>query len=119
MDATVESRGALARATIIGTLLQVAMVVLGHWVEPIRNGFPILGSLIGFATGIMFGKWSHRAGRMGSARGGAIAASVSSFLGTIVSFGLHDVPGNVIGIGTLTGIVTGMIGGAVAHRPKR
>ena len=45
-----------------------------------------------------------------------IAASVSSFLGTVVSYGLGDILGNVIGIGTLSGLVTGLIGGAVGHR---
>jgi hypothetical protein len=41
---------------------------------------------------------------------------VSSFLGTVVSYGLKDIAGNVIGIGTLSGIVTGLIGGAVGHK---
>jgi hypothetical protein len=41
---------------------------------------------------------------------------VSSFLGTVVSYGLKDVAGSVIGVGTLTGIVTGLIGGAIGHR---
>jgi membrane protein YqaA with SNARE-associated domain len=114
--AAAPSRGALTKATITGTILQVAMVVLGHWVEPIRNNFAIIGSLIGLATGFLFGKWSNRPARMGSASGGAIAASVSSFLGTVVSYGLGDILGNVIGIGTLSGLVTGLIGGAVGHR---
>jgi hypothetical protein len=116
METAAASRGALSKATIVGTVLQVAMVVLGHWVEPIRNSFPILGSLIGLVTGFMFGKWSNRPARMGSASGGAVAASVSSFLGTVVSYGLKDVAGSVIGVGTLTGIVTGLIGGAIGHR---
>lgn len=116
METAAASRGALGKATVVGTILQVAMVVLGHWVEPIRNNFAILGPLIGLVTGFLFGKWSNRPARMGSASGGAIAAGVSSFLGTVVSFGLKDILGNVIGIGTLSGVVTGLIGGAIGHR---
>jgi len=116
MEAGAASNGALSKAMIVGTVLQVAMVVVGHWVEPIKNNFGILGTLIGLVTGLLFGRWSTRPARMGTASGGAIAAGVSSLLGTVVSFGLKDIPGSVIGIGTLTGIVTGLIGGAIAHR---
>lgn len=118
MGAGTASSGALTRATLVGTLLQVGMVVVGHWVTSVQDYFGILGTVLAVVTGFLFGKWSGRPNRMGSGTGGAVAASVSSFLGTAVSFGLHDIPGNIIGVGTLTGLVAGWIGGAIGHRKQ-
>ncbi len=116
METTSASGSGLIRATLTGTVLQVLMVVTGHWVMAVQNLFGVLGTVLAVVTGFLFGKWSSRANRLGAATGGAIAGSVSSLLGTVVSYGLHDIPGNIIGVGTLTGIVAGAVGGVIGFR---
>lgn len=112
-------QGALAKATLVGTLLQVAMVVAGHYSAPIReNGFAILGTGIAAVTGVIFARWAGRVARLGSATGGAIAGGVAGLLGTIVSAMLGDADPQTIGIGTISSLVAGFAGGALGHRNR-
>ncbi len=114
----VAGQGALGKATLIGTLLQVAMVVLGHYSEPVRNSFAVGGTGLAALTGYLFSRWAGRAARGGSASGGAIAGGVAGLIGTVVSALLGDVTGQTIGIGTISSVVAGFLGGAVGHRGR-
>jgi len=111
-------QGALGKATIAGTLLQVAMVVLGHYSEPIRDLFAVGGTGIAAVTGFLFSRWAARSTRAGSASGGAIAGGVAGLVGTVVSALLGDVTGQTVGIGTISSVVAGMLGGGVGHRGR-
>ena len=113
------SQGALTKATLVGTLLQLAMVIAGHYSEPIRtNGFAILGTGIAAVTGFLFARWAGRTARLGSGTGGAIAGGVAGLLGTIVSAILGDVTAQTIGIGTISSVIGGLVGGAIGHRNR-
>ena len=119
VPAATGSQGALTKATLVGTVLQLAMVIAGHYSAPIReSGFAILGTGIAAVTGVLFSRWAGRPARMGSATGGAIAAGVSGLIGTIVSALLGDVPGQTIGVGTISSVVAGLAGGAIGHRNR-
>jgi hypothetical protein len=119
VPAGVGSQGALTKATLVGTALQLAMVLAGHYSAPIReSGFAIIGTGIAAVTGFLFSRWAGRGARMGSATGGAIAAGVGGFIGTIVSAVLGDVPGQTIGVGTISSVVAGLAGGAIGHRSR-
>ncbi|HEU4800481.1 MAG TPA: hypothetical protein VFS94_07600 [Gemmatimonadales bacterium] len=109
-------QGALTKATLVGTLLQVAMVVLGHFMPAIQSSYPIVGSLIAAFTGLMFSKGAMRPARMASASGGAIAGGVSGFLGSGLSAIMGDVPGPTIGVATIASVIAGLAGGAIGHR---
>jgi hypothetical protein len=111
-------QGALGKATIAGTLLQVAMVVGGHYSEAIQNLFAVGGTGIAAITGFLFSRWAGRVTRGGSASGGAIAGGVAGLIGTVVSALLGDVSGQTVGIGTISSVVAGMLGGAVGHRGR-
>ena len=113
------SQGALTKATLISTVMQLAMVIAGHYSAPIReSGFAILGTAIAAVTGFLFSRWAGRPARLGSATGGGIAAGVGALIGTIVSALLGDVPGQTIGIGTISSLVAGLAGGAIGHRNR-
>ena len=114
----VAGQGALGKATLIGTLLQVAMVVLGHYSEPVRNGFAVGWTGIAAITGYLFSRLAGRTARGGSATGGAIAGGVAGLIGTVVSALLGDVTGQTIGIGTISSVVAGLLGGAVGHKGR-
>jgi hypothetical protein len=108
------SGNALRNATIIGTILQLAMVICGHWVEWIKmNGFAIGGVAISLIAGVIYAR-SARVARGTSAVNGAIAGGVCALIGIAVSFALGDVPALILVVGTLGSAVGGAIGGAVA-----
>jgi len=115
----VGTQGALTKATLIGTVMQLVMVIAGHYSTPIReSGFAILGTAIAAVTGFLFSRWAGRDARRGSATGGAIAAGVGGLIGTVVSALLGDVPGQTIGLGTISSVVAGLAGGAIGHRNR-
>lgn len=108
------SASAFRNATIIGTLLQLAMVVSGHWVEFIKmNVFAIGGVLISAVAGVIYAR-SARVDRKKSAIQGAIVGGLCALIGIGVSFFLGDVPANILAIGTISSAVAGAIGGAIA-----
>ena len=111
---TASSASAFRNATIIGTLLQLAMVVSGHWVEFIKlNVFAVGGMLISALAGVIFAR-SAGLDRKKSAIQGAIVGGLCALIGIAVSFFLGDVPANILALGTLSSAVTGAIGGAIA-----
>jgi hypothetical protein len=103
----------LRNATIIGTALQLAMVISGHWVEFIKlNVFAVGGMAISLIAGTIY---ASQAGvsRGASAKGGAIAGGLCALIGVGVSYFLGDVPASVFAIGTISSTATGAIGGAI------
>lgn len=109
------SRASLIRRwTVIGAVMQLIMVLVGHWVAAIANAFGILGTLIALTVGLLFAR-EARGSLRGAAVGGALAAGISAFVGVAVSFALGDVAREVILIGTLSGLVAGAIGGVVGQ----
>ncbi|MEP6550186.1 MAG: hypothetical protein ABJB95_03335 [Gemmatimonadales bacterium] len=105
---------AFRNAVIVGTLLQLAMVISGHWVEFIKlNVFAIGGMLISAIAGVLYAR-AARVDRKGSALHGALVGGLCALIGIAVSFALGDVPASILALGTLSSAVTGAIGGAIA-----
>jgi hypothetical protein len=105
---------AFRNATIIGTVLQLAMVLSGHWVEFIKlNVFAVGGMLISAVAGVIYAR-SARVDRKKSAVQGAVVGGLCALIGIVVSFILDDVSAGILALGTLSSAVTGAIGGAVA-----
>jgi len=116
---TANPRAALRNATVTGTVLQLAMVVSGHWVEFIRmNVFAIGGTGISLVAGVLYARAAHAA-RGNAALNGAIAGGACALIGIAVSYLLGDVPAAVLGFGTASSVVTGAIGGALAGGASR
>ena len=102
---------ALIIATVVGTILQVCMVVLGHSNQSVKNLFAIGGMGFSLIAGIVYAIVAG-GGTAGSlALGGAIAGGICAFLGILVSHLLGDVPATLLVLGTISSIVTGAIGG--------
>jgi hypothetical protein len=108
---------ALWRATLIGTVLQVAMVVGGHYAPPIKSLYAPGGMLISGVAGWLFGRFGG-GGRALSAVGGLFAGAACAFLGILESFYLGDVPASLLLLGTVSSAVTGAGGGFVGGRAK-
>jgi hypothetical protein len=115
-------RSNLIRATLIGTLLQVGMVVAGHYVPMIaQDWFAIGGTGISLLAGVIYAVGA-RATFGGGAVGGGLAGALCAFIGIVVSVALGDVPALTLAIGTAASAVGGAIGGllgAVVARKTR
>jgi hypothetical protein len=107
------NKDSLIIATTIGLILQLAMVVVGHYVPAIREkGFAIGGMFFSLAAGLIYARMAQ-AGWGGALGGGAVAGGVCAILGIAVSAALKDVPPQILLLGTTASVVTGLIGGAV------
>lgn len=108
---------ALNRSLIVGTIVQLLMITVGHFVPDllVGNFFPIVGTSIGAATGALYGLWAKGANAGQAALGGAVAGGVAGVLGSAASAGLGDVPGATVGIAGVSTLVSGAIGGVVGR----
>lgn len=103
---------ALTVATLIGLVLQLAMVIGGHVSPDIKNLFAVGGMGFSLVAGLVFANQA-RAGWSGDMVGGAISGGLCALIGIAVSAALGDVPFSLLLLGTTSSIVTGIIGGAV------
>jgi hypothetical protein len=107
------SINALVVATIVGTVLQIIMVVAGHSVPFIKDNLFLAGGLVlSLVAGLIYASMAQ-SGWGDALLGGAIAGGVCAFIGIAVSFFLGDVPAAVLVFGTVSSAVAGAVGGAV------
>jgi len=100
-------------ATTIGLILQLLMVVAGHYMPPVKAKFAVGGMLISLIAGAIYIRLEQQ-GWQGALLGGAIAGGVCALLAIAVSVSLKDVPAMVLVIGTLGSVVAGLVGGGIA-----
>lgn len=100
---------------VVGTVLQLAMVLVGHQVEAVANLFGPIGVLISLAVGLLWAR--QAAGGYGhGAMGGAVVGGVCALLGIVVSWLLGDVTAVILAFGTISSAVTGAVGGLIGAR---
>lgn len=103
----------LITAVVIGTMLQLAMIVAGHYVPFVRDKVFMLGGLaLSLIAGVIYAKLAH-GGWAPSLGGGAIAGGVCALIGIAASVALKDTAVPILAIGTCSSVVTGVIGGAL------
>lgn len=101
----------LLRALIVGTVLQLLMVSLGHffpWV--IVHVFEFGGMMISATAGYLYAMDSGK-GYFSGATAGAIVGGTCAFLGIALSVLLGDLANRVIPVGTAVCVLTGAVGG--------
>jgi hypothetical protein len=107
------NKDSLIIATVIGLVLQLVMVVVGHYVPMIRDkGFAIGGMFFSLVAGVVYARLAQ-AGWAGACGGGAVAGGVCAILAIAVSVTLKDTPSQILIIGTIGSAVTGLVGGAL------
>jgi hypothetical protein len=109
----------LVRATLIGTVLQLAMVVAGHYDTRVANLFAVLGMFLSAVAGYLAGRWSAGLGKAGAAVSGLVAGAACAFIGILESFYLGDVTAAVIAFGTAGSGVAGAVGGILGRITRR
>lgn len=118
-DGTMLNGRALWIATAVGTVLQVGMVVAGHYSPAVTRLFAVGGMGFSLVAGLVYGLTVRRGSTGALAVGGLVAGAVCAFLGILVSRLLGDVPTSLLALGTLSSAVTGAIGGAIARVFRR
>jgi hypothetical protein len=106
---------AVTQAAVIGTVLQLVMVICGHFVPAIANLFAFVGVSISLIAGIIYVKAAGRATTASHALGGFIAGGLCALIGIAVSYFLGDVEMMILAAGTGSSAVTGAIGGVIGH----
>ena len=104
---------ALLIATMVGTVLQVVMVVAGHSNKSIANMFAVGGMGFSLVAGIIYAVTARSGTTLSLAIGGLVAGGLCALIGIVISYMLHDVTASILAIGTLSSAVTGAIGGAI------
>jgi hypothetical protein len=105
---------ALQSSLVVGTVLQVVMVVAGHFVPFVAlHVFMFGGMAISALAGIVYGRAA--AGFGGAALGGAIAGGGCALIGIALSVLIGDTQTLILVIGTVSSAVTGAIGGALGR----
>jgi len=107
------NRKALIIATDIGLVLQLIMVIAGHYDAAIAAWVAVGGMLISLVAGVIYGRMA-RNGLKDSLVGGALAGGICALIGIAVSCALGDVAAMILVFGTIGSAVAGLIGGAVA-----
>jgi hypothetical protein len=105
-------RRAFVIALVIGTVLQVAMVVAGHFGRDIQNFYMWGGLGFSLVAGIIYGRLSLGAWLPALLLGG-VAGAVCGLIGIFISYILGDVPAELMLFGTIGSLVSGAFGGAV------
>lgn len=105
---------ALATATLIGTVLQVAMVVVGHSIPSVAALFAVGGMGISLLAGALYVVLARGVGSAPIV-GAALAGALCGLIGIAVSFWLGDVTAMLLLAGTASSAVTGAIGGMIAR----
>jgi hypothetical protein len=100
---------------VVGTILQLIMVVIGHFVPAVAALFAPLGTLISLIAGFLY---AYRAGRQALGEqllGGALVGGGCALIGIAVSWTLADVEAVILLIGTASSAVTGLVGAAIGR----
>jgi hypothetical protein len=104
----------LARASLIGTLLQLAMVIAGHYLPLVKSNFMFGGLAISLLAGLVYAARGAE-GWAGALSGGLVAGAVCALIGIAISCLLGDVPPVILLFGTLGSAVTGLLGAVLAR----
>ena len=107
------NRKALINATVIGTVLQLAMIVAGHFIPFVKDNVFMLGGLaISLVAGLLYAR-AAKGSWIDSLIGGLIAGGVCALIGIAASVAWGDTAREILLLGTVSSVVTGAIGGAV------
>jgi len=104
----------MARYVWTAVVLQVAMVVAGHWVETVLNLSGVLGTLIPFGVAVVYGARGETT--LGAtARGGVAIGFVSSLTGVLLAIVLGDATWLPLTWAPITAAACGWLGAAVGR----
>ncbi|MEP6571886.1 MAG: hypothetical protein ABJD11_04295 [Gemmatimonadota bacterium] len=102
---------------VLGTVLQVIMVLAGHVNRTVLGLSAFLGMGIPFILGAWYG-WTHAGTIKGISGAGFVIGIVGAVIGIFVAVMLKDVPWTLLILGSLSSGVTGLLGAAITRALK-
>ena len=105
------STRALLIATVIGTVLQAAMVIAGHKNPQIAKLFAVGGMSLSLIAGVIYAVLATGTTTSSAIIGGILAGGICALIGIAISYAMKDVPASLLALGTLSSAVTGALGG--------
>lgn len=106
----------LTRSTLVATVLQLAMVVTGHFSLRIASLFALGGTGISAVGGLLLAIWTGgKPAPAFTTKGGAIAGGLSALIGIAVSCALGDVDAGTLVYGTIASVGAGILGAFVGR----
>lgn len=102
----------------VGAAMQLALALLGHWLEPVASWFGVLGPVTALAIGLLFA-FSSRPGFGRAAAGGALAGGLGGVAGVLLSWLLGDVTLLLVGFGSGVAAAAGGLGGLLGQLVAR
>jgi len=102
----------MKRFVVIALVLQVLMVVAGHYSTAVLNLSAILGVGIPLVVGLWYGL-SEKPGTGDGAKGGFVIGLVGAVVGVLVAILMGDQPWSLMTFAPLSSGVTGLLGGVV------
>lgn len=97
---------------LIATVLQIVMVVAGHYSPAVIALSAILGVGIPFVVGAVFGA-SAAASYRDASVGGFLIGIVGAAIGILVAILLGDQPWSLLAFGPISSAVTGLLGALI------
>ncbi len=104
-------RRATTLALAIGTALEVAMVIAGHFLPAVARSFAAGGTLLALVTGVLWALLADRPPAPTAAAWGALTGGLAGALGVVVSLLLGDVPASLLLLAGSSSAVAGAVGG--------
>lgn len=102
----------------MGAAVQLALALLGHWVEPVASWFGVLGPVTALTIGLLFA-YSSRPGFVRAATGGAIAGGLGGVAGVLLAWLLGHVTLLLVGFGAGVAAAAGGLGGLLGQLVTR
>lgn len=102
----------MKRYVWIALILQVLMVVAGHFSEAVLNLSAILGTGIPFIVALWYGA-AEKPGYGAGAKGGFVIGIVGAVVGVLVAILMDDQPWSLLAFAPLSSGVTGILGGVI------
>jgi hypothetical protein len=99
----------------LGTILQMAMVIAGHYVAAISLLFAPIGVLVSLVAGLVYAARAGRGAATERLLVGAVVGGGCALIGIAVSWALHDVPALILVVGTASSAVSGALGAAIGR----
>ena len=102
----------MKRFVVIALVLQVLMVIAGHYNTAVLNLSAILGVGIPFVIGLWYGL-SEKPGSGGGAKGGFVIGILGAAVGVLIAILLGDATWTLMTFAPLSSGVTGSLGGVI------
>lgn len=104
----------MKRFIVMGVVLQLAMVVAGHFVDAVLMLSGILGTVIPLVLGLWYGS-AEPVDYKEASKGGFLIGITGAFIGVLAAIFMGDQPWMLLSFAPVSSGVTGVIGSVIGR----